>query len=206
MSHRSKGRVVTKRVKLVGIGCVLALLGLLASFLVLGRFRRAGDGWRPTVRSNLNQLALATQMYHETHGVLPSDPRGQEYAMYLLRDILQATPNGTAPLFIDPQLQRQGVPCPRFDGARSIVTGSQVDYLNEAAPPDDDRVVIFAEKASLGKKQRHFVTWRARGSFYTAEGTALDRRPLVGLKWTGERLVPRQLRLEDEGLPSSRQK
>jgi len=120
------------------------LLGLCASaavvFLLISAVQGPGK-WRPTQAwKNLRQIRLALENYSYTHGSLPYDPKGPEYALYVLADDLPASCFDSYP-HNKPESEA------KWDHDQKRLIDSDFEYLNL---PDIDRrsgqKIILAEK------------------------------------------------------------
>jgi hypothetical protein len=143
--------------------------------------------WTPSALFYLKRLHTGFRMYYQEMGVLPSDPRGSSYALYLLKDAVAGV--GGASLFADPSAEQKGVAMPRFDDDRRMLVGSQYDYLNDPRPPVDD-MILLAEVPGLNPKRRYYLTLNNKVGSIDAETDPLANRPLLGLRLVDGKLVP----------------
>jgi hypothetical protein len=174
MSWRARGIVI--------VGVVLVVMAALA---ILPSFVQMRSDWSPSAFFYLKELHTALMVYEKNMGVLPSDPRGSGYALYLLKDIVE----GHASLFGDPFAEASGIPAPRFDDERRMLVGSHFAYLNAPEPATDDMVVL-AEMPGLNPKRRYYLTLNGAFGWIEAQTDPLANRPLLGLRLVDGKFVP----------------
>jgi hypothetical protein len=121
-------------------------------YFLLPLLSRPANGWMPNTYGNLKTLTLAVLTYSNKEGVFPSDPRGEAYALYLVRDLLEGDARC---LGVVPRPPEAG-PEPSFDDGRAMVVNADFDYANIARPPSDYDFIILAEKVFPGMKVRYY--------------------------------------------------
>jgi len=151
----------------LGFCAIVVLVALLLPAIQGPRKWRPSQAWK-----NLRQIRLAIENYCYANGSLPYDPKGPEYALYVLCTDLPAS-------CFDSYPHKKPDAEARWDHAEKRLVGSDFEYINL---PDIDRwsgqMIVLAEKPH--ESYRSIMLLRCDGYETQCEAPSGSSREVLG--------------------------
>lgn len=177
----------------------VGFLVIAAIIAVIGPSFQSARSWRPSQSwKNLRQIGIALHNYNGKYGTLPYDPKGSEYALYLLSNDLSASCFDSHP-HDKPKTEA------RWDHEQKRLNGSDFEYLNQPIDVTQSwRLIILAEVPSQSYQSIQLLLGDGRIT-YCKRPSGSSRDLLAGWETSDDFIVKDQkLYVEWEEVPLPR--